>query len=78
MMTKTGYDFTMWIYYHWEQGKGYRDFDTLRNAVDAFEKDIRKDQDKLTRHACAENVNNLGCAGIDDAHATIMNTKTIK
>ncbi len=59
-----------------------------------FESEIRKDQDKITRHSCAESV--LSCdikcenAGydmikpgsdhidIDEAHSAVMNTKAIK
>lgn len=53
--------------------------------------DARKDQDKITRHACAENVNMVSpaedednldfCSGweqaIDVVHDTIINTKAI-
>ena len=58
-----------------------------------FEKQIRKDQDKITRHKCAENVlsceikcDNVGYdlinpgsdhIDIDEAHSAIINTKSI-
>ncbi len=44
--------------------------------VERFEKEIRADQDKITRHACAESVNNIeyhhqgmGC-GLEDVGIT--------
>ena len=52
------------------------------NILNRFEKEIRKDQDKITRHACAENINNSIETGnkIHTTHAIqiIMNTKMVK
>lgn len=41
-----------------------------------FESEIRKDQDKITRHACAES--SLSCDDLESVHSAIINTKAIK
>ena len=59
----------------------------MQSAIVEFEKDIRKDQDKITRHDCAENVIKMqdtvifgGSGGVsrNKAHSVIMNTNAIK
>lgn len=60
----------------------------LATAVSKFADAIRKDQDKITRHACAEIISDMdayesieyhigGAVDRNDAHRLIMNTKAI-
>ncbi len=59
---------------------------TLERKLKKFESEIRKDQDKITRHACAEIAVNEGsdeCGfytlhSSTSIHQAIMNTKAIK
>ncbi len=61
---------------------------SIRRSLEKHEIEVRKDQDKITRHACAENINNIDNVEINGSydndyldsgkvHNTIMNTKTV-
>ncbi len=45
------------IYDHfiWPEVATGTDYEAIKNVIVAFEKDIRKEQDKITRQACADN-----------------------
>ena len=46
--------------------------------VKRHEKEIRADQDKITRSACAKSINPIACAEKDAIYTAIMNTKGVK
>jgi hypothetical protein len=66
--------------------------EVIMEVLKKFESEIRKDQDKITRHACAEEINLLEnepitdlltdtdylVINLNDASNAIMNTKAIK
>ena len=59
----------------------------VSNLLSEFEKEIREDQDKITRHACADNINESTChifnqgffnaVSYDEVVESILSTKAL-